>query len=288
MGMYSNHRSFFLAGLVITFLVTTLSASNDSLIPVVKYGEYGTYINLEPNNDSSSEKKIINENNLISVYSDGTNIPQKYHNIIDAFGNISMGCTATHIGGGVAITAGHCFRASDSAARQELCDKTFIHWGDRKDTNPYLESKCVKVITQNFTKGQVNLDYAFFKVDPAPEAKVEVDFTTDLKTGTSITIFGHPRARPLEWSGECTVQSYKNFSDSYRPTTNVITHQCDTEGGNSGSTIINTETMKVVAIHDGGISPWNYGTKLKSTVKSSHAKLERCLNNDGGASCFDQ
>lgn len=203
-------------------------------------------------------EKIIGSNELTPVLQDGANIPEKYRPMIDAFGKISMGCTATHIGNGLVITAGHCFEAPEKRINNKPCDKITVDWGYRRDKAPYLKSKCLVVLAAELND---NRDYAIFKVDNPPPVSVEVDLTARSKEGSKITIFGHPQLRPLEWSQVCTVENSSNGSWG----SDQFSHQCDTEPGNSGSTVIDDTTLKVIGIHDGGRVPWNYATFIVDT-----------------------
>lgn len=215
-----------------------------------------TYVSSFVNPDQI--EKIIGENELTPVLNDGANIPEKYRTLINAFGKISMGCTATHIGNGLVITAGHCFEAPESRANNMPCDRITVDWGYRKDKAAYLKSKCVTVLAAELNDDR---DYAIFKVDVAPEAKVEIDLSERPKTGTSLTIFGHPQLRPLEWSRTCSLEEASRGGWGV----DQFSHQCDTEPGNSGSTVIDDSTLKIIGIHDGGRVPWNYGTYLTDT-----------------------
>lgn len=215
-----------------------------------------TYVSSFVNPDQV--EKIIGENDLTPVLEDGANIPEKYRPLIDAFGKISMGCSATHIGDGLVISAGHCFDAPEQRANNLSCDRITVEWGYRKDKPAYLKSKCVTVLAAELND---NRDYAIFKVDVAPEAKIEMELEERAKVGTPLTIFGHPQLRPLEWSKTCVLEEGSNGGWG----TDEFSHQCDTEPGNSGSTIINDTTLKIVGIHDGGRVPWNYGTYITDT-----------------------
>lgn len=206
---------------------------------------------------SESTEKIIGKNDLIPVLQDGANIPEKYSRMIDAFGKISMGCTATHVGNGLVLTAGHCFEAS-ARRSSKSCDGVTVSWGYRKDKAPYLISKCVTVLAAELND---NRDYAIFKVDNAPVEKIDFDLQSRPKVGTALTIFGHPQARPLEWSQTCVLETSARGGWG----TDQFSHQCDTEPGNSGSTVIDDVSLKIVGIHDGGRTPWNYGTYLIDT-----------------------
>lgn len=202
--------------------------------------------------------KIIGTNDLVTVLQDGANIPAKYGPLLDAFGRISNGCTATHIGGGLAIAAGHCFRAPSTRRDNIQCPTYSVAWGFRKDDPSYMTSQCQIVLAGEYNR---NRDYAIFVVRPIPPVEVAVDYAARPAVGTPITIFGHPRSRPLEWSQLCTVQPASNGGYGV----DMFTHQCDTEGGSSGSSILDDRTLKVIGIHDGGRVPWNYGTFLANT-----------------------
>src|SRR5438128_211115 len=91
---------------------------------------------------STSQPKIIGTNDLTPVVQDGANIPSKYAPLIDGFGKLSNGCSVTHIGNGVAITAGHCFNSPATRASNLPCGTYSVAWGYRQDKAPYLTSKC--------------------------------------------------------------------------------------------------------------------------------------------------
>jgi V8-like Glu-specific endopeptidase len=218
----------------------------------------------------SEIKRIAAEAELVPVVTSPIfNIPQKYRPLIDAFGFISFGCTATHIGKGIALTAGHCFNAGETP-REGSCDQE-IKWGLRKDAEPYLVSKCVKVLSMAKNS---NVDYAIFMVDPVPQFAIKPNLTKRAGVGTVVTVFGYPKTRPLEWSHTCEVREKKESGGLFISTyfTKGIFHKCDTEPGNSGSTLIDDKTLEVIGIHGGGKpqsamreGTWNYGTHLLDT-----------------------
>lgn len=223
--------------------------------------------------------KIIGENDLIAVAGDGSNIPFRYRKLIDAFGLMNMGCTATHIGRGYVLTAGHCFWAGDTPQIDQSCSDTTIQWGYRQDKAAYLTSQCERIIIAQRTDGA---DFAIIKVSPIPEAFVLPDLTRHAATGDTVTVFSHPDEEPLKWSQLCGVEL------SHHPDVDVhsLAHRCDTNPGSSGATILNALTLKIVAIHDGGYagelnsptepvkSGMNYGTfLLKSPIYEELVKL---------------
>lgn len=212
-------------------------------------------------NDPSVDEKIIGDNDLTPVLQNGANIPEKYRPIINAFGRMSMGCTATHIGNGLAITAGHCFGSRVSEQRQDNVPcgtSTIIEWGYRQDSPAYLTSKCVTILALEKNRDR---DYAIFTLDNVPSASVSFNLSARPKEKTAITIFGFPQKRPLEWSKTCEVRP----GSVGKWGVDEFSHQCDTEPGNSGSTVLNDSTLEIIGIHDGGIAPWNYATYLVNT-----------------------
>jgi V8-like Glu-specific endopeptidase len=214
---------------------------------------------VHPQGEPLALEKIIGKNGLIPVLNNGINIPPKFRPLINAFGLISMGCTATHIGNGFVLTAGHCFDAPRTRTENVSCPQnTTVKWGLRADASAYLVSRCTQILAYEFSAER---DYAIFKVDSTPAVHIDVDFTSKPRVGTNITVFGHPQARPLEWSGLCTVQSALRGGWSK----NQFSHQCDTEPGNSGSVIMSVSSLKIVGIHNGGRTPWNYATFITDT-----------------------
>jgi hypothetical protein len=211
-----------------------------------------------PSVGTTESEKIIGENDLVSVRKDGANLPEKYRTLVDAFGVISMGCTATHIGDGLMLTAGHCFRAGAQRRDNVPCPGVTIKWGVRVDKPSYLTSTCDIVLAMEQNSDR---DYAIVKVSPAPKAKIGVDFAARPALDSQLTIFSHPRRRPLEWSKTCVVKSGATGGWGI----DMFSHQCDTEPGSSGATVLADGSLKVIGIHDGGLVPWNYATYLTNT-----------------------
>ena len=214
-------------------------------------------------NATSSPDKIIGSNDLIAVNDDGTNIPARYRSLIDAIGITDGGCTATHIGRGIVITAGHCFWAGDIAAENQTCPGTTVSWGQRGDRPAYLVSECQTLImAQRSPLG----DFAIFKVMPVPAAAIAPDLQRRAIIGDTLTLFSHPEFLPLQWSQLC---GFERALDLELPAKSLL-HQCDTNPGSSGAAIINALSLKIVAIHDGGHADennkgMNYGTFILSS-----------------------
>ncbi len=220
-----------------------------------------TFCGFSASANESFLEKIIGENDLIAVNADGSNIPDRYRSILNAFGEISMGCTATHIGGGYVLSAGHCFDAPDVVVRNQPCSDITVKWGVREGTTPYLTSQCESIVAMQLSEGN---DFAVFKVTEVPTATVGVDTEKRAQDGEALTIFSHPDLMPLRWSQSSVVEAVKH---PFLPA-DAIHHKCDTNPGSSGATILNLETLKVIGIHDGGLMSdggMNYGTYIMNS-----------------------
>lgn len=206
------------------------------------------------------QSKIIGDNDLVAVNADASNIPLKYKDLVNAFGIISSGCTATHIGNGYVLTAGHCFWAPEELTRDLDCTDTSIDWGVRDGISPYLKSQCEKIL---FAQKNSKNDFAILKVFPIPDASVAVEIKRKAVPQDVITIFSHPVQMTLHWSKTCMVEVARDPKLS----PDALQHQCDTIPGSSGATIIDSTTNRIIGIHGGGRltgpnAGMNYGTFL--------------------------
>jgi V8-like Glu-specific endopeptidase len=213
---------------------------------------------------TTDSEKIIGDNDLVLVSADGNNIPAEFKPLINAFGIISMGCTATHIGNGYVLTAGHCFSAGATVTKDQACPSITVSWGVRTGATSYLKSNCLKIVAMQ--RNNVNNDFAIMKVSPVPPVAVGVDFNRKAIAGDVLTIFSHPNMEPLQWSKTCSVETVLN--GQLPPQS--LQHKCDTNPGSSGATILNATTRRVIGIHDGGLltsggDGMNYGTYLTSS-----------------------
>ena len=202
--------------------------------------------------------KIIGGNDMVAVNAEASNIPLKYKSIVNAFGLLSMACTATHIGNGYVLTAGHCFWVGSEVAQDLPCADITVEWGFREKLPAYLKSTCERVV---FAQRSTTNDFAILKVFPVPDAFIEVELSKTATAGDSLTVFSHPQELSLRWSGTCVVESALDPLLS----ASTLQHKCDTNPGSSGATILDATTNKIVGIHNGGRSSaqssgMNYGT----------------------------
>jgi V8-like Glu-specific endopeptidase len=217
-----------------------------ALLPIMGCGD-GAHLS------QGMQDLVIGPDNRVVVNDDGTNVPEKYRPLLDAFGIINpIGCTATHVGDGIVLTAGHCFRAPKTRVDQQSCGTVAtVDWGVRGSKAAYLTSKCSVVLAEEHS---ASVDYAIFRVTPAPSAKVQVDLSARPPEGTPITLFGHPFKLPLRWSPECAVHVHAPPASEAADAPERFFHECATDSGNSGSTVISVGTLAIVGIHDAGVS----------------------------------
>lgn len=217
--------------------------------------------------NSSSQKKldvnriIVGADNFRTVKANGSNIPYKFLPVLEAVGLMTVGCTATHLGQGLVISAGHCFNAEKVKYKQG-CEGIQVLWGVREGKNPTSTSNCRQVLVLEDTKIR---DYALFKVDNPPRMALPIKLDGPVPLSSRVTIFSHPFTLPLVWSGICEIR--KVFRSDIP--LGLIHHQCDTNPGSSGAAIIDVNTLEVAGIHNGGISDgvsgMNYGTYIAAT-----------------------
>ncbi len=233
---------------------------------------------------SVSQSRIIGSNEMIKVKKDGSNVEGNLRGYLDAFGIISIGggvCTGTHIGNGYVLTAGHCIlpEGQEGVRMNQECGNISMYWGYRGSPETgapkplvNMVSQCAKVIYAelNNKPGKESKDFAVLKMNSAPSAFIRLSTSgTRASNGTKLTIFGYPQGRPLEWSQYCKMDSLQGEPARFA-------HVCDTEPGNSGSTIlaINSSGVPyVVGIHDAGTDSFNIGTHLADAMMTMKSKI---------------
>lgn len=188
---------------------------------------------------NSDLARIIGENNLERI---GDSDPRQ--DTLRAIGQVALGCTATHLGNGIALTAGHCFSSLmvEPKIDQEIdcSSQNFaITWGKVYGFRGYLTSRCISILALKYNSSD---DYAIISVEPIPSHALAVRNSLPV-LGESISIFSYPRRRPLEWSGSCTVETFLTDTNAH-----YFTYSCDTQEGSSGAPILDAE-LNLLGIH---------------------------------------
>jgi V8-like Glu-specific endopeptidase len=207
---------------------------------------------------TSGSKAIIGNNDL-------TKVGFSNADYVQATGIMKVGCTVTHIGGGYAITAGHCVYDfdSDMPAPKKVCDSSMnVTWAYTDDNQSgTFTSECDQILAQSFNpdlddQAFATPDYVILHYKTAPKASLKLK-VGELAVGEKVSIFSYPQGRTLEWSGWCEVTE-TNLARSGQ-----FGYQCDTQGGSSGATVLNSK-YEIIGIHNGYRSDLNanYATPL--------------------------
>ena len=186
----------------------------------------------------SDLSRIIGNNDLEQVVMDTDN-----DLLVKAIGRMRVGCTVTHIGGGIALTAGHCFSRSHfegvEKARPCNVERFRLVWGLAEGNQAPMPGKCKEIIAFEYNERR---DYAFLRVDPAPSSYLKLNFALP-HLGEQISIYSHPHKRPLEWSNYCQIEDiFGEHKDG------LFVYSCDTEVGSSGAPIVN-QNNEIIGLH---------------------------------------
>lgn len=213
--------------------------------------------------------RIIGENDLITVQNDLSNVPSQFQKIVPAIGKFSPGCTVTHIGQGIVLTAGHCFWQTFFDTQLKLnqpCTGETVTW---QITNQ--ESKCLEIIAMQ-RHPELALDFAIVKISNPPKAVAEIDWVQKVLPGKVLTMFSYPEELPLSWSQYCPLKPLTSADVNLK----YMHYVCDTEVGSSGAVVLDAKNGKVVGLHvsgDGEINPdgtktvavENFGIHIRQT-----------------------
>ncbi len=137
---------------------------------------------------------------------------------------------------------------------------------------------CVAPLAQN-----EQFDYAIYKVKPVKAAKKSKSLMPDrssdslddsgvitmwggaITVGQSLIVSGHPAARTkeIDRSKDCKINTIVPEEMGGRMT---IRHTCDTEGGSSGSPVLDRKTGFAVALHWGGEEGYNMAIPMNLVI----------------------
>jgi len=178
-------------------------------------------------------------------------------------------CTGTHVGRGLILTAGHCFRRSyDSGmvARRTPRNedpgmtRTIVTFpgGDRHDAT---------MLDYELTKAH---DYAILRLDDGfvPAAAIPVRRGSEPPYGAALTMLSHPQGQGFVWSPACSYDDPRNMTDTFGMvdvTRDRFAHQCASDPGASGAALIDANAIEVVGIHNGYLEEALYGMTVGST-----------------------
>jgi V8-like Glu-specific endopeptidase len=199
--------------------------------------------------------------------------------------NKLVGCTVTLIGRSCAISAGHCVGALEKAsfnvpetdhlgpkesAAEDIYYRTkdFLRYKDNGEGDDWAVIKIMPNTITGRYPGDVQGHYS-----------VELDTLPVKGDSVRITGYGVDNVDPsVSFSQQTNSGKIKRIGRWFKPS--IIEHLVDTMGGNSGSSIINETTEKIIGIHThGGCNSWgsNQGT-LISKNKIFKGVVQQCLD----------
>lgn len=230
-----------------------------------------------------TERKIIGDNNLEGIEAAKGTKAYDYASIIarvetrDGEGF----CTGWRVAEDMFITNYHCHEVA-------ACDDLQFHLGYEKSLAAAEQKtfKCAALLAKELT-----FDYAIYKVattfDPDSDSSTSESSASDTSTaaspvatlwtgpiavGQALILAGHPAARQkeIDRSADCKLRTITTEVQDQRQT---ITHTCDSEGGSSGSPVMDRATGNVVALHWGGTTEYNMSIPISLVAGSLKEKL---------------
>lgn len=224
--------------------------------------------------NSSDSKAVFGVEDFETVQIDGKNVPQKFRALAAATGYLSSGCTVTHIGNGLILTAGHCLTREElfpEDPKQCLPDLA-VTFGIISNRTLGPVATCVKNL---YSEINITRDIALLKVDKFPSAYVEVELENKPPVNTQLTVFSHPDGKPLQWSKYC-----KMIEVDFCMSTDTFGFTCDSLPGSSGALVISDDSSvpKAVGILMGSRAENDMNCASRVTANQSATKIAQFIS----------
>lgn len=168
-------------------------------------------------------------------------------------------CTSTLVAPQVLLTNAHCL-STDSFEVEEA-----MAWYNLIDQDG-KEAQTFKIRTRAFESDK-QLDYALVEIlDPLPDyiTPVPLKKIVEVSARDPLKIVHHPRGLPQRLSSYGCVA----VTETSAPDT-ILGHRCDTQGGSSGSLVLDENLTPVALHHRAGLQPDDPGSFNKATYLSS-------------------
>lgn len=186
-------------------------------------------------------------------------------------------CTATHVGRGVFLTSGHC--VDNHLGLQGFRSTPCAH---PLRIKMLRESVACNVITYRYDK---TTDYALLELtDPALAEGlpyIPVDYGMDWRKWPQrdLKLYGYSDGK-LRMNRECTAK--------IEATRDRVLHDCNTQGGDSGSALIDRYSGHIIGVHAGGLRdsvnyayPLNHIPWAETLCVAVAATDQQVLTNNG-------
>ncbi len=198
-------------------------------------------LHILPDGTIRNPRTICGTNDMLDMINQNAAI-QKMGMPVGIYQGSTTLCTGTLISQDLFLTARHCM---------EACNRVRVTFGflnREKETFPCKQ-------TVEFGNTNLNQDYFIFKLDGSPGVRWGWYDMTDrvLQPNEKLMMIHHPGGSPMKVSlKDCSFKSEQ---------AGLLQHQCDTEGGSSGTGILSPdferpENSRIVAVHTlGGCRP---------------------------------
>ena len=165
-----------------------------------------------------------------------------------------ISCTATHLGQGVMLTAGHCFLGAFS------CNNAVVHFYVGQQSHEEWISKCEEILSISADDSRYlgeHQDYALFRVSNPPPDSAVVDLESRVQPQMRLLALSFPRpnsraAAKRIVTGPCSAIS-RTVLDYFGHARSEFTffNDCAFPPDSNGAPLFEISTQKVVGIHQG-------------------------------------
>ena len=150
---------------------------------------------------------------------------------------IIANCTGFLVDDDLLVTAGHCMPDTKLCGDEKW---VFGFHGESYQVSPDDIYSCKKVVSV-VDSSDSDIDYALIQLDRvvSNRAPLKIRRKGSVSVGESLIIMGHPTGLPLKIADQAQIRSKNNV---------YFTANLDSFGGNSGSPVLNEQTLEVEGI----------------------------------------
>jgi V8-like Glu-specific endopeptidase len=228
--------------------------------------------------NAADTKAVFGADDFETVQIDGKDLPIKYRSLPAATGYLSSGCTVTHIGHGLILTAGHCLTPDELFPDdpEQCLPGLTVTFGILKDRTLGPAASCVKNL---YSEININRDIALLKVDRFPSVFVEVELDNKPPVNTQLTVFSHPEGKSLQWSKFCNL-----IEVDFCMSSDTFGFTCDSLPGSSGALVLSDASSKpkAVGILMGSRGENDMNCASRFTANKSAAKIAQFIDKYSG------